>query len=72
MRRPREADWTQARLEKLMDQICCGCKKFLGSEGIKVWDPADPPGHYLYFCSRECADEHKPPGGVYIEAVRPE
>jgi len=55
-----------------MDQICCGCKKFLGSEGIKVWDPADPPGHYLYFCSRECADEHKPPGGVYIEAVRPE
>jgi len=64
-------DWAQARLEELVDKICYGCKKSLNSEGIKVWNPAEPPGHYLYFCCLDCADKHKPPGTLYVEALRP-
>jgi len=52
-----------------MDEICCGCKKSFASGGIKVWDPAEPPGHYIYFCSLECAVRHKP--GDYVEALLP-
>jgi len=49
--------------------ICSGCKKPIGSVGIKVKDNAQPHGQYLCFCSVECAKKNGPPGGIYIEEL---
>jgi hypothetical protein len=49
--------------------ICSGCKRPIGSVGIKVEDKAQPPGQCLYFCSVECAEKNGPSGGIYIEEL---
>ena len=49
---------------------CTQCKRDVGSEGARIWDPSGKPPMYLFFCSRDCAEGYaKSVGAELIEAL---